>query len=180
MSRLGLTAKVDTQKQVVTVNPVNNINVSVRSPSEIQNTATTTREIIDNDETQVTYPDSGIYVQPTQENIDKLTADLAEQINLNEALKIIIDMYQKNPIFVNKLVLTDDEKLAQLVKLMTNADSVTIDAEDLGSGCCTGNKYRKVNAIYVKIKDETKNLKYDYPRIMQMLKELGINAKIVW
>ena len=188
MSRLGLTAKVDTQKQVVTVNPVNNINVSVRSPSEIQNTATT-REITENeqsvqrqltDETQVIYPDSGIYVQPTQENIDKLTADLAEQLNINEALKIIIGMYQDNPIFVNKLVLTDDEKLAQLVKLMTNADSVTVDAEDLGSGCCTGNKYRKVNAIYVKHKDTTETLKYDYPKIMQMLKELGINTKIVW
>ena len=37
MSRFGLTAKVDTQKQVVTVNPVNNINVNVRSPSDIQN-----------------------------------------------------------------------------------------------------------------------------------------------
>ena len=164
MSRLGLTAKVDTQKQVVTVNPVNNINVSVRSPSEIQNTATT-REISENEETQVVYPDSGIYVQPTQENIDKLTADLAEQLNINEALKIIIGMYQDNPIFVNKLVLTDDEKL---------------DAEDLGSGCCTGNKYRKVNAIYVKHKDTTETLKYDYPKIMQMLKELGINTKIVW
>ena len=179
MSRLGLTAKVDTQKQVVTVNPVNNINVSVRSPSEIQNT-TATREITDTDETQVVYPDSGIYVQPTQENIDKLTADLAEQINLNEAFKIIIGMYQDNPIFVNKLVLTDDEKLAELVKLMTNADQVTVDAEDLGSGCCTGNKYRKVNAIYVKHKDTTETLKYDYPKIMQMLKELGINTKIVW
>ena len=179
MSRLGLTAKVDTQKQVVTVNPVNNINVSVRSPSEIQNTATT-REVNDSEETQVIYPDSGIYVQPTQENIDKLTADLAEQINLNEAFKIIIGMYQDNPIFVNKLVLTDDEKLAELVKLMTNADQVTVDAEDLGSGCCTGNKYRKVNAIYVKHKDTTETLKYDYPKIMQMLKELGINTKIVW
>ena len=179
MSRLGLTAKVDTQKQVVTVNPVNNINVSVRSPSEIQNT-TTTREVNDNEETQVVYPDSGIYVQPTQENIDKLTADLAEQINLNEALKIIIGMYQDNPIFVNKLVLTDDAKLEELVKLMTNADQVSVDAEDLGSGCCTGNKYRKVNAIYVKHKDTTETLKYDYPKIMQMLKELGINTKIVW
>ena len=179
MSRLGLTAKVDTQKQVVTVNPVNNINVSVRSPSEIQNTATS-REVTDNEETQVIYPDSGIYVQPTQENIDKLTADLAEQINLNEALKIIIGMYQDNPIFVNKLVLTDDVKLEELVKLMTNADQVTVDAEDLGSGCCTGNKYRKVNAIYVKHKDTTETLKYDYPKIMQMLKELGINTKIVW
>ena len=179
MSRLGLTAKVDTQKQVVTVNPVNNINVSVRSPSEIQNTATT-REISENEETQVVYPDSGIYVQPTQENIDKLTADLAEQLNINEALKIIIGMYQDNPIFVNKLVLTDDAKLEELVKLMTNADQVSVDAEDLGSGCCTGNKYRKVNAIYVKHKDTTETLKYDYPKIMQLLKELGINTKIVW
>ncbi len=36
MSRLGITAKVDNQKQVVNVNPINNINVSVRSPAEVQ------------------------------------------------------------------------------------------------------------------------------------------------
>ena len=39
MSRLGVTTKVDNQKQVVNVNPVNNISVSVRSPSDIQQEA---------------------------------------------------------------------------------------------------------------------------------------------
>ena len=170
MSRLGLTAKIDNQKQVVTVNPVNNINVNVRSPTEIQN------------ETTAVYPDeSGIYVQATQDNVNKLTADLAQQMSNNEALKIIIQMFKENPVFINSLLLTDDEKLAKLVKLLTNADEVTIDAENLGEvGCCTPRMYRKVNAIYVITNGNTKNLKYDYPDIMKQLKDLGINTKIVW
>ena len=172
MSRLGLTAKVDTQKQVVTVNPVNNINVNVRSPAEIQN---------ETDKTVIYPDDSGIYVQATQENINKLTSDLAQQMSDNEALKIIISMFKDNPIFVNALLLTDDEKLAQLVKLLTNADEVNIDAENIGEmGCCTPRMYRKVNAIYVITNGNTKNLKYDYPDIMKQLKDLGINTKIVW
>ena len=172
MSRLGLTAKVDNQKQVVTVNPVNNINVNVRSPAEIQN---------ESDKTVIYPDDSGIYVQATQENINKLTSDLAQQMSNNEALKIIISMFKDNPIFVNALLLTDDEKLAQLVKLLTNADEVNIDAENIGEmGCCTPKMYRKVNAIYVITNGNTKNLKYDYPDIMKQLKDLGINTKIVW
>ena len=172
MSRLGLTAKVDTQKQVVTVNPVNNINVNVRSPAEIQN---------ETDKTVIYPDDSGIYVQATQDNINKLTTDLAQQMSNNEALKIIISMFKDNPIFVNALLLTDDEKLAQLVKLLTNADEVNIDAENIGEmGCCSPKMYRKVNAIYVITNGNTKNLKYDYPDIMKQLKDLGINTKIVW
>ena len=65
MSRLGVTAKVDNQKQVVNVNPVNNISVSVRSPSDIQQEAMKVEE-------KVVYPDEpGVYVQVTQENINK-------------------------------------------------------------------------------------------------------------
>ena len=46
MSRLGVTTKVDNQKQVVNVNPVNNINVSVRSPSDIQQEVIGTTRIL--------------------------------------------------------------------------------------------------------------------------------------
>ena len=90
-------------------------------------------------------------------------------------------MFKDNPLFVNSLLLTDDTKLAQLIKLLTSADEVNIDCDDIGSGCtCGPQTYRKVNAIYV-IKDgHTKNLKYDYPDIMKELKELGINVKLVW
>ena len=171
MSRLGISAKMDNHKQIVNVNPVNNINVSVRSPTQIQ------------EDGVVHYPppEDSIYVQPTEENIKKLTTDLCQQMSNNEALKIIIQMFKDNPLFVNSLLLTDDTKLAQLIKLLTSADEVNIDCDDIGSGCtCGPQTYRKVNAIYV-IKDgQTKNLKYDYPDIMKELKELGINVKLVW
>ena len=175
MSRLGVTTKIDNQKQVVNVNPVNNISVSVRSPSDIQQEAMKVEE-------KVVYPDeTGVDVQVTQENINKLTADLLQQISNNEALKIIIKMFKENPLYVNSLLLTDDEKLAKLVKLLTAADDVVIDCDDIGGSCTCGPKiYRKVNAIYVIKNGSTKNLKYDYPEIMKQLKELGINTKVVW
>ena len=162
--KLSLTSKVDTNKSQISVNPVNNINVKVLGSETIATT-----DVISDTQTR------DLMVEyPTDEKvlIDKLMAE-------NEALKIIIEMQRDNPILVNKLILADDVKLEMLIKLLTNADEVHIDADDVGSGC-TGNKYRKVNAIYV-IKDgNTKNLKYDYPDITKELKDLGINTKFVW
>ena len=162
--KLSLTSKVDTNKSQISVNPVNNINVKVLGSETIATT-----DVISDTQTR------DLMVEyPTDEKvlINKLMAE-------NEALKIIIDMQRNNPLLVNKLILADDVKLEMLIKLLTNADEVHIDADDVGSGC-TGNKYRKVNAIYV-IKDgNTKNLKYDYPEITKELKDLGINTKFVW
>ena len=162
--KLSLSSKVDTNKSQISVNPVNNINVKVLGAE----TVATTDIVTDTQSRDL------MVEYPTDEKvlINKLMAE-------NEALKIIIEMQRDNPILVNKLILADDAMLEKLIKLLTNADEVHIDADDVGSGC-TGNKYRKVNAIYV-IKDgNTKNLKYDYPEITKQLKDLGINTKFVW
>ena len=188
MSRLGITAKLDNQKQVVNVNPVNNISVSVRSPSDVQNSPSLyPQESEDNQDTaKVNYNSpyesvNDIYIPATEENIKGLTNDLIKLTSTNEALKIIIQMFKENPMYVNHLLLVDDEKLGNLIKLMTNADSVSIDCEDIGAGCtCGPQKYRKVNAIYVNKDDKTLNLKYDFPSVTKELKELGINIKCVW
>ena len=169
--KLSLTSKVDTNKSQISVNPVNNINVKVLGSETI---ATDFVRASPTDVISDTQTRDLMVEYPTDEKvlIDKLMAE-------NEALKIIIDMQRNNPLLVNKLILADDVKLEMLIKLLTNADEVHIDADDVGSGC-TGNKYRKVNAIYV-IKDgNTKNLKYDYPEITKELKDLGINTKFVW
>ncbi|KAI5506657.1 protein of unknown function, DUF4106 family [Trichomonas vaginalis G3] len=97
-----------------------------------------------------------------------------------EALNLMLKMIRDNPIFINKLVLVDDWVLMRFVDLLTDADDVQLDVEDLGSGCITHNKYRRVNAIYVIKNGETKNVKYAYPEVMKRLKEIGVNAKIVW
>ena len=187
MSRLGITAKLDNQKHVVNVNPVNNINVSVRSPSEIQDEEIQQVQPQDvnatynNPYTGISDIQNGVYITPTDDNVQKLTNDLLALTSQNEGLKIIIKMFKQNPIYVNHLLLVDDEQLAKLIKLMTDADDVTVDCEDLGGGCtCGPQKYRKVNAIYVNKNNKTFNLKYDFPLITKELKELGINIKVVW
>lgn len=202
MSRFGLTAKVDTQKQVVNVNPVNNINVNVRSPSDIQSGSgggsgsgsgkdqrseelrsrdQGSEETSTSPEMDPSNPYADIYITPTEENMTALKTRLGEMENKYEAFKIILEMYKNNPIYVNKLILVDDVQLAGLVKLLTTSEEVTIDCEDIGEGClCGANTYRKVNAIYVKKNGNTLNLKYDFPEVTKQLKELGINIKIVW
>lgn len=167
-SGLSIHTKLETQKNQISVNPVNNINVNVRNRSVDPDDFEDVTVVPSGD---VKYPDdSKIYTEDDIKGYEKTI----------EAFKIIISMMKNNPIMVNKLIMTDDIKLAELVKLLTDADEVSIDAEDLGEGCCSPKTYRKVNAIYV-IKDgNTKNLKYDYPSITKELKELGISTKIVW
>ena len=168
-SGLSLHTKLETQKNQISVNPVNNINVNVRNrsvdPDDFEDITVVSPPV------DAKYPDN----QKTYTE-----EDIKEYEKTIEALKIIISMLKSNPIKVNDLILVDDEKLAQLIKLLTNADEVSIDAEDLGQGCCSKHTYRKVNAIYIIVDGNTKNLKYDYPSITKELKELGINIKLVW
>ena len=98
----------------------------------------------------------------------------------NQVLKLVIELMKDNPIKYNGYIITDDIKLMTFIKLLTNADDVQLDVEDIGEGCCTGNIYRKVNAIYVVKGNETKNLKYDYSSVMKELKDINISTKYVW
>ena len=98
----------------------------------------------------------------------------------NKAHEIIIKMMQENPIYVSQLIIADDVRLAELIKILTDATEVTIDAEVMFTGCWSANEYRRVNAIYI-IKDtKTLNLKYDFPEVTKKIKDLGIQTKFVW
>lgn len=185
MSGLNISAKMSSYKNHVSVNPVNNINVNVNEPSHVTSLdaarhAATPRTVdpasLDNSSDAARYAASDVMVVYP----DNQTEEVKKLQQTNEALKIIISMFKNNKILINKLILVDDEQLAQLVKLLTDADEVTIDAEPIEGCCIPKNTYRKVNAIYV-IKDgNTKNLKYDYPSIIKELKDLGICTKLVW
>ena len=116
----------------------------------------------------------------TQEETNESEQEILSLSNEVAALKLIIGILQDNPFYVNKFVVADDTVLMEVIKLLTNADDIVMDAEDIVEGWISKKKYRKVNAIYV-IKDgETKNLKYSYPNIVQELTELHISFKYVW
>ena len=113
--------------------------------------------------------------------VDYASAEqLTRLTNEVQALKLIIGILQDNPFYINKFVVADDTVLMEVIKLLTSADDIVLDAEDLGEGCISKKKYRKVNAIYVVKDGETKNLKYSYPSIVQELTELYISFKFVW
>ena len=97
-----------------------------------------------------------------------------------EVLKLLISMLRSNPLMYNGYIVADDETLMKFIQLLTFADDVQLDAEDIGQGCISKKTYRKVHAIYVIKDNETKNLKYDYPKVMKELTDLGISCKFVY
>ena len=126
------------------------------------------------------------YTEPTPENqdmelIQRLSQTQIKELNNKiEVLKLIIDMQRNNPLIVNKLIVADDIKLMKFIQLLTEADDVQLDADDIGEGCISKNTYRKVHAIYIIKGNKTSNLKYDYPQITKELTDLGISVKFVW
>ena len=163
----------------VKVNVKPNVNVNVGTPP----TAPTTTNAYDvnyapQEPGTVCYPPKEAATVPKEHIYSE--AEYNKLKNENEVLKTIIDIQRNNPIIYNGYILADDIKLMKFIQLLTFADDVQLDVEDLGQGCLTKKTYRKIHAIYV-IKDgETKNLKYDYPRVMKELTDLGISTKFVW
>ena len=172
---ISLKASSTTQDVNVNVKPVTNVNIhpTVR---EVEEGVT----VVDNGKEQrVVYGDDNPYT-----NIEGETTITPEKYreleNMNEVLKIIISMMQNNPFIFNGFIIADDEVLGRFVQLLTGADDVRIDAEDIGAGCITKNKYRKVDAIYVTKGTEVMNLMYDFPKVTKELNDLHVSTKFVW
>ena len=163
------------------VNVVNTSNINLHETRSVKKSSETEPQKLREEsgftkEVYASYPDG------EEENpyANLSSDDIAKLKNENEALKIIIGIIQNNPFYLNKFIIADDVKLMELVKLLCNADDVQMDAEDIGEGCITRNKYRKVHAIYVIKGGETKNLKYDFPEVVRELTELCVSTKFVY
>ena len=144
-----------------TNNNTNNVNLNI-------GTGTSSRDV------KVEYSDA------TATNISELENKIKSLENECAVLKLIIEMWKNNPIIYQGYVIADDETLMKFVQLLTSADDVQIDADDIGQGCISKKTYRKVHAIYVIKGSETQNLKYNYPQVMRALQEYSISTKFVW
>ena len=161
----------------------NNVNVNVK-PNVSVNVGTTAKQT-EQTESSVVYPDGAAPGGSVAHNPyeDKETVDYNEYMALKrecEVMKIIIDMLKNNPLMYNGFIVVDDVQLMRLIQLLTDANDVQLETDDLGEGCFTKKIYRKVHTIYV-IKDgKTLNLKYNCPDIMKKLSDMGISLKFVW
>jgi hypothetical protein len=96
-----------------------------------------------------------------------------------QALILIIDIMQSNPLIINKFIVPKESYFRDLICVLTNAEDVDIKrVEEVG---CTlsSKKYDLIDDIFV-IKDgEPKNLKYAYPEVARLFDRFNISIKMI-
>ena len=114
-------------------------------------------------------------------NLEEMEGIVKDKNSLIQALALIIDLYENNPLIVNKLIVAHEEELIRLLMLLTDADSVEIVKKDfVDGGClCKIPKYDLVDKIMIHKGDELYNLKYSYPSVIRLLDNRRVSIKIV-
>ena len=114
-------------------------------------------------------------------NLEEMEGIVKDKNSLIQALALIIDLYENNPLIVNKLIVAREDELIKLLMLLTDADSVEIVKKDtVDGGClCKIPKYDLVDKIMIHKGDELYNLKYSYPSVIRLLDNRRVSIKIV-
>ena len=175
------------QKQVVNVNvnptPSPQVNVVYPKPYEVDEGIV----VVPATSPQPSPQPSSSVQTPAQtvqtRDVDMSTIDeLKTIINNNEtavqALIMIIDIMQSNPLVINKLIVAYAQPFKDLVKVLTSADDVDIQyVEDLG--CFASSKYKIVDDIYVIKDNDAQSLKYSYPDVLRLFDRFKISVKMI-
>ena len=101
---------------------------------------------------------------------------------LIKALSIIIDILYNNPLYVNRFVVAQIDTLKELIKLLTDADSIDITLADptCDCGCCgTNTNIATIDSIYVSKNNSVLEFKYVYAEAKQILEQHHISMKLV-
>ena len=114
-------------------------------------------------------------------NLEEMEGIVKDKNSLIQALALIIDLYENNPLIVNKLIVAREDELIKLLMLLTDADSVEIVKKDtVDGGClCKIPKYDLVDKIMIHKGDELYNLKYSYPSVIRLLDNRRVSIKII-
>lgn len=132
-----------------------NVNVFVNTPQPTEPDQTVNYQTQENPYSEITQPPKCITrdIETAITKTEELSSNIDEKENVIKALSLIIDIIQNNPLVVNKYVVAETETLAELIKLMVNAENVEIDVDDIDCSC-SKTKYRVIKRIYIKKEGE--------------------------
>ena len=174
-----------------------NVHVIVNNPNQsIQQT----KQSLDKSSEQATTKDDndneGIYVvygkddednpyktvaerdlKTAETNTAELSKLISEKDNLIKALSIIIEMFQNNPLMINKYVIAHEETLKELIRLLTNADSVDIQLADLECSCANP-KTATIKRIYLTVDEQIYSLDL-CPTVLKLFETYRISLILV-
>ena len=115
-----------------------------------------------------------------ESRINELTTQIQDQEKIVQALSLIIELLESNPLIINKYVIAKAETLEELITLLTGADSVEILTSEIECGCNPSKAVAPVERIYVTKGGDIKQLKYDFPEALRMLETHKISTKLTY
>ena len=119
-------------------------------------------------------------ITTAQQDLEEMQAIINDKEHLIQALALIVDLYQNNPLIINKYIIPEENELIQLLFLLTGAEEIELIKNDPDLGCnCKFGKFERVNKIMVKKNDNTYNFKYSFPNVVQLLDNRNISWKYV-
>lgn len=116
-------------------------------------------------------------LESAQANTDELSKLISEKENIIKAQAIIIDMFQHNPLVINKYVVATQETLTELIKLLTSAESVEIELADIECTCTTP-KFAVIKKIFLTVKGEIYSIEL-CPAVLRLFETYKISLNLV-
>lgn len=119
-------------------------------------------------------------------DIDAITQPLAQQISTLsdsvEFLKLIIQAYRDNVVYVNKLIVLTESDLKNLINSLVHADSISITYDADYDTCCTSTtkkQFSKIENILINTPSGSHNFKYTYSDAYGLIQSYLISLKYV-
>ena len=153
---------------VIVVEP-SNINNDVKQEAKIkcESSNVKTREIANEEDMKADY--------------EQLLKVVKTKDAITQALSIMLNLVEHNPLIVNKYIISPKDILINLIQLLTEADKVDIimAVEDVDCGCTSSSKnnYSVIDKIYVSKDGNTSILKYGFAEALQILETHRISTK---
>lgn len=174
-----------------------NTNVNIKIKSE--NPTVTPTVTIPQESTQsapsVAYPpsvnpyetrDVNINDESLTPDLDSITLPLKQQISTLsdsvEFLKLIIQAYRDNVVYVNKLIVLTESDLKNLINSLVHAESISITYDADYETCCTPstkNQFSKIENILINTSNGSHNFKYTYSDAYGIIQAYQISLKYV-
>ena len=149
---------------VVVVDPLPNNDVKQEAKIKCESQSVKTREIAS--------------VEDINADYEQLLKLLKTKDAITQALSIMLNLIEHNPLIVNKYIISPKDILINLIQLLTEADKVEIIMNiDVDCGCSANSKYGVIDKIYVNKDGNTSILKYGFAEALQILEQHRISTK---
>lgn len=133
-----------------------------------------TRDVNINEDTSLT-PDIDSITLPLKQQISTLSDSV-------EFLKLIIQAYRDNVVYVNKLIVLTESDLKNLINSLVHADSISITYDADYETCCTSTtnkQFSKIENILINTSNGSHNFKYTYSDAYGIIQAYQISLKYV-